>query len=84
MKKLNYKRSISDISAKILNFGLPLIIGYFIYLITSINSHRNTAQEVLIHIYLPWLEYIMMSLCIIVIGAIVFDITQKEIDMWNK
>ena len=84
MERNNYRRSISDISAKILNFGLPLIIVYFIYLIFSIGTHQNTAKEVLIHTYLPWFEYIMMSLCIIVIGAIIFDITKKEIDMWNK
>ena len=84
MERNKYKRAISDISAKILNFGLPLILGYFIYLIFCICSHQNTAKEVLIHTYLPWFEYIMMSLCIVVLGAIVFDITKKEIDTWNK
>ena len=84
MKGFNYILSISDISAKILSLGLPLIIGYFIYLIISINSHINTAKNVLIHIYTPWIEHIVMSLCIIVIGAIVFDITKKEIDLLNK
>ncbi len=84
MKKLAYTYTISDISAKILSLGFPLIIGYLVYLVISISSHTNTAKKVLIHIYLPWLEYIMMSLCIIVIGAIIFDITKKEIDMWNK
>ena len=84
MKGFNYTFSISDISAKILGFGLPLIIGYFIYLIISINSHTNTAKNVLIHIYTPWLEHIIMSLCIIVIGAIVFDITKKEMDLLYK
>ena len=84
MKKLNYELSISDISIKILSLGLPLIIGYLILLINSICSHTNTAKKVLIHIYLPWLEYIMMSLCIIVIGAIIFDITKKEIDFLSK
>ena len=84
MKKLNYELSISDISIKILSLGLPLIIGYLILLINSICSHTNTDKKVLIHIYLPWLEYIMMSLCIIVIGAIIFDITKKEIDFLSK
>ena len=84
MKGFNYILSISDISAKILSLGLPLIIGYFIYLIISINSHINTAKNVLIHIYTLWIEHIVMSLCIIVIGAIVFDITKKEIDLLNK
>ena len=84
MKKLNYILSISDVSAKILRLGLPLIMGYFIYLIVSINSHTDTAKNVLIHIYLPWLEHIIMSLCIIVVGAIIFDITKKEIDMRYK
>ena len=84
MKKPYLEHSISKISLKILNLGLPLILGYFVYLIVSINSHINTAKEVLIHIYLPWIEYIMMSLCIIVVGAIFFDITKKEIDMRNK
>ena len=84
MKRLKYMLSISDVSAKILGLGLPLIIGYFIYLIVSINSHTDTAKNVLIHIYLPWLEHIVMSLCIIVVGAIIFDITKKEIDLWYK
>ena len=84
MKKSAYRHSLSDISVKILKLGLPLIIGYLIYLVISIASHTNTAKKVLIHIYLPQLEYIMMSLCVIVIGAILFDITKKEMDMWNK
>ena len=84
MKNLNYTHSLSDISAKILKLGLPLILGYFLFLIISINSHSNTSKEVIIHIYLPWLEHIMMSLCILVLGAVIFDITKKELDIRNN
>ena len=83
MKNLNYIHFLSDISAKILKRGLPVILGYFVYLILSVNSHTNTSKEVILHIYLPWLEHIMMSLCIIIFGAIIFDITKKELDMRN-
>ena len=82
MNKLIY--TLSDISAKILSLGFPLITGYLIYLVIAINSHTNTAKKVLIHMYMPQLEYVMMSLCIIVIGAIVFDITKREFDLLNK
>ena len=76
--------NLSEISTKILIFGLPVIIGYFIYLIIAFNSHTNVSHHVLIHIYTLQLEYITASLVILVLGALLFDITEKEINNTKK
>jgi hypothetical protein len=76
--------NLSDISTKILIFGLPIVIGYFIYLIIAFNSHTDVSRHVLIHIYTPQLEYITSSLVILVLGALLFDITEKEMNNEKK
>jgi len=77
MKKLI--SDLSDISTKILIFGIPIIVGYFVYLIIAFNSHPNTSHEVLLHIYTPQLECITVSLVILVLGALLIDLTDKEL-----
>ena len=81
MKKRKY--DISEISLKILLVGLPILIISFIYLIISFSMHKNTSQTVLLHIYTPQLEHFMMSLTILILGAILFDITCKELNIKN-
>ena len=76
--------NLSEISTKILIFGFPIVIGYFIYLIIAFNSHPNVSHHVLIHIYTPQLEYITASLVILVLGALLFDITEKELNNTKK
>ena len=76
--------NLSEISTKILIFGLPVVIGYFIYLISAFNSHPNISRHVLVHIYTPQLEYITVSLVILVLGALLFDITEKELNNAKK
>ena len=75
---------ISNISKKILCFGLPLIFLYLIYFIVVINSHANTSKDVLIHIYSPQIEYVIMSFTILMISSLLFDITEKELKLMNK
>ena len=76
--------NLSEISTKILIFGLPIVIGYFIYLIIAFNSHPDISRHVLIHIYTPQLECITVSLVILVLGALLFDITEKELNNAKK
>ena len=73
------KNPKTNISKTILYTGLPTIFLYLIYLIVSINSHSNTSREVIIHIYSPQLKHVILSLTILLIGALLFDITEKEI-----
>lgn len=82
MKK-NFE-NLSEISTKILIIGLPVIIVYFIYLIVAFNSHPDVSRHVLVHIYTPQLEYITVSLVILVFGALIFDITEKELNNAKK
>ena len=78
MKRKNF--TLADITVKILRIGLPIILTYFIYLICALTSHKDVSKDVIIHVYSPQLEYIMASLAILIIGAILIDITAKEIE----
>ena len=69
----------SIISIKILLIGLPIIILCFIYLIISFTMHENVSQSVLVHTYKPQLESFMISLTLIVLGAIIIDISENEL-----
>jgi hypothetical protein len=40
---------------------------------------ENISKNVLIHIFSPQLEHVMMSLTIIICGGILLDITAKQI-----
>ena len=82
MKKKAY--TLSDISVKILLFGLPVIILSFIYLIISFTIHENVSQSVLVHTYTPQLESFMISLTSLILGAILIDITAKELENIKK
>lgn len=82
MKKILY--NISVISIKILLIGIPIMILCFSYLIISFTMQENVSKTVLLHIYTPQLEHFMMSLTIIITGALLFDITEKEFKQNKK
>lgn len=82
MKKRKY--ILCDISTKILYAGLPVMLVYFVYLFISISSHENTSRDVLVHLYAPQLEYILMSLTLILLAALLFDIAEKDYETRKK
>ncbi len=75
----NIIHSISVTSSKILLIGLPIMFLCFAYLIISFTAQENVSNVVLLHIYTPQLEHFMMSLTILIVGALLFDITEKEL-----
>ncbi len=77
MKKKAFE--ISRIASLILSVGLPIIAVYFVYIVISVISSTNTSPSVLVHTYSPQLEHIVMSLTLIIIGAVLMDISEKEI-----
>ena len=77
MKK--FLLNISETASKILIVGFLVMIICFIYLIISFNMQENVSQTVLLHTYTPQLEHFMMSLTIIITGAFLFDVTEKEL-----
>ena len=81
MKNEIYSLSIS--CTKILYAGCHIILAYLFYLIIAITSHTDTAKNVILHTYLPQFHNIVATLCIFVIGAIIFDITEKEMEIFN-
>lgn len=76
MKKKLYLSSISEI---LLFMGLGIIIVYLIYILVSVISLERTSSDVLIHIFSPQLEYIIMSMTLIIVGALLLDVTAKEL-----
>ena len=77
MKK--FLLNISETASKILIVGFLVMIICFIYLIISFTMQENVSQTVLLHTYTPQLEHFMMSLTIIITGAFLFDVTEKEL-----
>ena len=77
MKK--FLLNISETASKILIVGFLVMIICFIYLIISFTMQENVSRTVLLHTYTPQLEHFMMSLTIIITGAFLFDITEKEL-----
>ena len=77
MKKCRF--TLSDVAAKLLIVGLSIIIAYLIYRVAAILTETNTSSDVLTHIFAPQLEYIFMSLFLVVGGSLLLDITIKEI-----
>ena len=76
MKKKLYLSSISEI---LLFMGLGIIIVYLIYILVSVISLERTSSDVLIHTFSPQLEYIIMSMTLIIVGALLLDVTAKEL-----
>ena len=76
MKKKLYLSSISEI---LLFMGLGIIIVYLIYILVSVISLERMSSDVLIHIFSPQLEYIIMSMTLIIVGALLLDVTAKEL-----
>ena len=75
---------LSSFSSKTLLIGLPIVLICFIYLVISFLVADNVSQNVLLHIYTPQLESFMMSLTILILGTILLDISEKELEEENK
>ncbi len=71
---------LSRISKTILFTGLCLIAICLFIITNSILSHESTALSVILHIYAPQIEYVLMSLTIIIVASLLFDITYKELN----
>ena len=77
MKKKRF--CLTPISKILLITGLTVVLAYLIYILISILLLKSTSSDVLVHIYSPQLEYIMMSLTLIISGALLLDVTAKEL-----
>ena len=76
--------NISVMSSRILLIGFPVMFLCFLYLILSFTTQDSVSNTVLLHTYTPQLEHFMMSLTIIITGALLFDITEKEYKLIKK
>lgn len=63
----------------LLLLGMTVTLCYLLYIFTSIILSKSVSSSVLIHIYLPQLEHIIMSLTIIICGALTLDVTAKQL-----
>lgn len=77
MQKNSFK--ISKIASTILKVGLPIMALYFVYIIVSVLSVKNTTPNVIANTYSSQLEHIFMSFTILIVGAVIMDITEKEL-----
>ncbi len=77
MKKKEFY--LTPISKVLLISGLSLILIYLVYILLSALSLKSTSSDVLVHIYFPQLEHVIMSMTLIIIGSLLLDLTAKEI-----
>ena len=70
---------LSKIAEKLLIIGLTLIIGYLMYILVSLLFSKNVSNDVLVHMFSPQLEHVLMSLTLIVTGSLLLDVTAKEL-----
>ena len=82
MTKNTYK--LSHISTNILLYGLLSVFFCFMGILISFADHTDTSRQVLIHIYAPQVEHILMSITIVILASLIFDITDKELDLMQK
>ena len=76
--------SFSDLSVKLLLVGLPTVLVYLFALLFMTISAGDIPGYVLAHIYSPMLEYIIMTLTIPVVGALVADIASRKSEKEGK
>ena len=64
----------------VLILGINLILPGLLALYFIIkDASASLTSDILIHIYAPMIEYYLMSIAIIVIGALLLDIAEKDI-----
>ena len=77
---MDKKRFYLSTASKILLIsGLSIVLIYLVYIFISVLSLNSTSSLVLIHIFFPQLEHVLMSLTLIIIGALLLDVTAKEL-----
>ena len=76
--------SFSALSVKLLLIGLPTVLVYLFALLFMTLSEGDMPGYVLAHIYSPMLEYIIMTLTITIVGALVADIASRKSEKAGK
>ncbi len=77
MKKI--LEGFSQSALRLLVSGMSLLVIYFIYIFYAVWTHTTADTSVLIHLYFPLLEHVIMSLTILILGALLLDIAEKEL-----
>ncbi len=70
--------NMSPTSKKMLEFGLPLLAVYFIYILIAVVSEYCRGASILIHVYSPQLEHIVMSLTLLILFSLIADVSEKQ------
>ena len=71
-------RGISPEATKILHICLPITLGVLIFLMKDFVSELETRAGYAVAVYPERFEYVMISLALIVGGAVVADICEKQ------
>ena len=71
-------KSLSAPAMRVLHIGLPLVLLELIVMLFSFLRDRVHNATYALYYYPIVLEYIMMSLTLIIIGAFLFDYLAKE------
>lgn len=69
----------SVLSRRLLCSALPFLCLCLIWLMISVISCTDTSPDVITHTYTPALEHIMISLTLLILGALLLDISEKEL-----
>lgn len=77
MKKKRF--CLAPVSKILLISGLSVVLLYLVYILLSVLSFKSTSADVLVHIFSPQLEHVLMSLTLIVAGSLLLDVTAKEL-----
>ena len=70
--------TISKEAYTMLRIGLPLIISQLLFLLGSFLRDRTYNATYALHYYPMILEYILMNLTLIIIGAFLFEYISKK------
>ena len=77
-KTKNSTKWLSASAMRVLHIGLPPVLAELIFLLFSFLRDRTRNATYALYYYPILLEYIMMSLTLIVIGAFLFDYLSRK------
>lgn len=70
--------TLSREAERVLHIGLPIIVLELVFFLISLLRDRQNNALYVLYRYPIMLEYIMMSLTLVVIGAFLFDYLAKK------
>ena len=64
---------------RLLITALPFLLAPILTVFYLMLSEGETHRLILIHRYLPYVEHLVMSLTLLLLGALLLDLTEREL-----